>query len=530
MTFYIITSFITAIACIFLAALVYTKDKKNPTNRFFSFFAIAIFFWSFSYVIWLFQKDPEPALFWSRMLNLGATFIPITYLHWVFVFLKKNKVSRNKKILVFGYILTFIFAFFSFSDIYVTGVAPISNFPYWPQANWLYYIYLAFNYVGMVVYASYLLFRSMKTATGFYKEQIKYVFLGAVIGFVGGATNFPLMLGADLFPPVGNPLVIAYPAFAALAIVKYRLLDIRIILTQFLVGLISLVLFIEAILAETFYQLLYKWALLFLFIYFGYQLIKSVLQEIKRRAELQRLYEEVDKLSKAKSEFISIVSHQLRTPLSVTKGYISMILEGDYEKLPQKIKTPLENIYNSNERLIKLINDLLDVSRIESGKIEMNFEKVSLSKFVEMISSVVDELKIKAKSKNLYLTWQKPATKLSKTYLKLDQNKTRQTILNLVDNAIRYTRRGGITIKVKLLRSAVQVQVKDTGIGMQQEEIASLFKSFTRGAAGSRLSPEGLGLGLYVAKKFVEMHQGKIWAESQGKGKGSTFYIELPLL
>jgi len=97
MIFYIITSFVVAITCIFLAAFVYTKDKKNPTNRFFSLFATAIFVWSFSYVIWLLQDNPVSALFWSRMLNLGATFIPITYLHWVFVFLKKITKPGQKR-------------------------------------------------------------------------------------------------------------------------------------------------------------------------------------------------------------------------------------------------------------------------------------------------------------------------------------------------------------------------------------------------------------------------------------------------
>ncbi|MDO8424435.1 MAG: ATP-binding protein [bacterium] len=244
----------------------------------------------------------------------------------------------------------------------------------------------------------------------------------------------------------------------------------------------------------------------------------------KRTKELQSAYEELKKLDKAKSEFLSIASHQLRTPLTAVKGYISMILEKSYGEVPEKIERPLRNVSLSNERLIKLVNDLLSVSRIEAGRIEMKFEKSSIE---ELITSVLEELKNVAKEKDLYLKFEKPKPALPK--ILFDKENLRQVILNLIDNAIRYTQKGGITVKIKNLKSKIQIIVSDTGAGMTDEELSKMFESFSRGAAGTRLYTEGVGLGLYIAKKFVEMHKGRIWAESKGKKQGSDFYVELPI-
>jgi len=250
----------------------------------------------------------------------------------------------------------------------------------------------------------------------------------------------------------------------------------------------------------------------------------------KATKELKEAYSKLQKLDRAKSEFISIASHQLRTPLTAIKGFISMILEGSYGELSKKLKDPMWEVYNSNERLIKLINNLLNLSKIEAGTIEFIPQKASLK---DIISSVMQELRFEAKKKNLYLRLETPtlyptqAKKLPN--ILMDIEKMRQVVLNVVDNAIKYSNAGGVTIKVKSQEESLLIEIADTGEGMTKQEISHLFKSFSRGTAGSRLWTEGVGLGLYVSRKFVEMHNGKIWAESLGKGKGSTLYIELPI-
>jgi len=244
----------------------------------------------------------------------------------------------------------------------------------------------------------------------------------------------------------------------------------------------------------------------------------------KATKELKEAYEELQKLDKAKSEFVSIASHQLRTPLTAIKGYISMMLEKVYGNPPQKMKDPLKNIYASNERLIKLVNDLLNVSRIEAGRIEIKKESFSLE---EVTISIIKELKNLAENKNIYLKLAKHKKTLSNVFA--DKDKIRQAIANIIDNAIHYTDKGGITVEIKENKNNLQIAIKDTGEGMTKTEIISLFESFSRGKAGTKLWTEGTGLGLYVTKKLITLNEGKVWAESEGKNKGSTFYIELPI-
>ncbi len=256
-----------------------------------------------------------------------------------------------------------------------------------------------------------------------------------------------------------------------------------------------------------------------------YEYSQSLEEQVKERTnELTSANSRLRELDAAKSEFISIASHQLRTPLTAAKGYLSLAIEGTYGKLSEKVRKPIAKVYESNERLIRLVNDLLSLSRIESGK--MKLEPVDTN-IEGMIASIVDELKVKATQKNLELIFQEPKPALP--ILRVDSEKVRNAVLNIIDNSIRYTNIGSITVRTAQFENAIRITITDTGEGMTEEELGSLFKSFSRGEAGEKLSTEGAGLGLYIAKQFVQMHKGKIWATSEGKGKGSTFFIELPI-
>jgi signal transduction histidine kinase len=515
MNLFFLFSLINGITATILGIFVYYKNRKSLINKTFFLMSLGVAIWSFSYCKWLLINEEGAALFWSRMLNFGATLIPIFYLHWVLSFL--NLAKKKKKLLIAGYLITSIFLISSFTPYYITSVKPILSFPYWPQAGFLYVCFLFFGYLGLISYGIYQLFKMRKVATKEGQAQIDYIILGSLLGFGGGATNFPLMFGVSLLPPVGQPLIMLYVLILAFAITKYHLFEIRVILTEFLVGLASLILLIQALAAETLLLKILGFGLLALFIYLGYELIKSVLREIQQR-------QEIEKIDKAKSEFISIASHQLRTPLAAVKGYISMILEGTYGQLSEKLSKPLKNVFQSNERLIRLVNDLLNLSRLDAGKIEFSPKLTSLEK---MVSDIVEELRINAEKKGLYIKMVKPSKSLPK--IMVDQDKLRQVILNIVDNAIKYTKEGGITFELKKLDEQEEIKVADTGEGMDKRELNGLFQMFSRATAGTQLHTEGAGLGLYVAKQFIEMHGGKIWAESPGKGKGSTFIIQLPI-
>ncbi|HAM88136.1 MAG: Sensor protein resE [Candidatus Falkowbacteria bacterium GW2011_GWC2_38_22] len=249
-------------------------------------------------------------------------------------------------------------------------------------------------------------------------------------------------------------------------------------------------------------------------------------QEVEKATkELREANEKLKKLDSAKSEFISIASHQLRTPLTIIKGYISMIMEGNFGPVSKAVADSLKKVYDSNERLILLVENLLNISRIESGNLQFDFKETDIE---ELAISAIDELSDTAKKRNNHLVY-KPSTQKLPSIV-VDSEKIRHVIMNLLDNAIKYSEKGDIVVKIDLEKDRLVLSVTDEGIGIPDEEISNLFRKFYRGNLSPLIHTEGTGLGLFVAKQMIESHKGRIWAKSNGRDKGTTFYFSLPLV
>lgn len=525
--YYAFSALINFFTSLILGTFIYLKNRRDPINVTFGLFAWCVAAWSFAYFFWQLSSTEEGALFWSRALMGGAIFTAVAYFHFVLALL--GILKQKGRILAWSYALFFVFFLLNFTPLFVSRVEPALSFTFWPKPGPMYHPFLAIWFFYLV-YSAYLLITHLRKSIGIKHAQIRYVLIGLIVAFASGSTNYFLWYNIPI-PPFGNILVSLYVIIFVYAILKHHLFNIKVIATEFLVAVTTVFLLINVFTSDTTFEYLWKSALLIAFLVSGYLLIKSVLNEIKQREELQQAYSKLKELDEAKSEFISIASHQLRTPLTAIKGYISMLVEGTYGKLASKQKKPMENVYQSSERLITLVNDLLNISRIEAGKIKMEPQKVKLQ---EVVDRVVDELQIKAKQKKLKLVLQK--TKLPLPSFHMDPPKVRNIVLNILDNAIRYTTKGSITVSISLQQKqrpyetkSALIAIKDTGEGMSKGELNHLFESFSRGTTGSRMWTEGAGLGLYIAKQFVQMHKGKIWAKSPGKGKGSTFFVQLPM-
>lgn len=244
----------------------------------------------------------------------------------------------------------------------------------------------------------------------------------------------------------------------------------------------------------------------------------------KTNLQLQEANEHLKQLDKAKSEFMSIASHQLRTPLTGIMGYLSMILQGDYGKVKADQKKIMKEVFQAAQRLIRLVNVFLNITRIEAGRFVLNYAEVDMH---ELVGKEVKELMPNAKKKGLKLVYNKPKKKLPKAIV--DMDKIKDVAINLIDNSIKYTEEGSVTISLDAYnKNSLQVTVKDTGIGIAPVEAKKLFQKFVRAGGGAKIEAGGSGLGLYIVKKIVEAHEGKVWAESEGVGKGSTFKVVLP--
>ena len=527
--FYPLTAFLNAITSFILGGLVLANDKKSSLNRIFFLLALSVTFWSGCYFLWQISTEYEIAFFWLRLLMVGAILIPITYLHFVILFLQANNFAKT--FLRLGYAISFLYITFDlFTNSFIDDVTPKLSFAFWPEAGPMLLPYLI-TFVGLFLYSWYLLFKAHKVASGLKKKQIEYILFGPIIGVLGGSTNFPLWYNIPL-PPIGNALVIIFVGTIAYAIIHQKLFEMKIIFVQFLVGAIAILFSVQLFTAKTPTEYISQGTLLITFLIAGYLLIQGVLKEAKAKEQIEQLAgklevanTELARINQAKSDFISMASHQLKTPLSIIKGYVSMTLEGSFGNITKKIKEQLEKVFISNERLISLVEDLLNLSRVEAGRMKYDWTNENIS---DIVQQVVEEVRIAVEHKGLKLIWKPPPEKL---YARVDLNKMRNVIFNMADNAIKYTDKGTITVTVTPHNQSVRVSVADTGRGISASQIQKLFTKFTRVIEGtSNLTTVGFGLGLYVARLIVDEHKGRIWAESAGLGKGSAFLMEGPLV
>ncbi len=239
--------------------------------------------------------------------------------------------------------------------------------------------------------------------------------------------------------------------------------------------------------------------------------------------EIEEKGREIEIANKHKSEFLANMSHELRTPLNAILGYTELILDRIYGEVPVKIKEALERLEKNGRHLLGLINDVLDLSKIEAGQLTLNLGEYSMGEVVQTVFTSVEAL---AADKKLELKVMIPTDLPSG---KGDEQRIAQVLLNLVGNAIKFTESGKITVKVNVSNETFLVSVSDTGPGLSEADQIRVFKEFHQADGSSTRKKGGTGLGLSIAKRIIEMHGGRIWVEST-LGKGSTFGFVLPVL
>ena len=249
-------------------------------------------------------------------------------------------------------------------------------------------------------------------------------------------------------------------------------------------------------------------------------------EEIKKAYEVEKkAHKELKKLNEVKNQFIMATQHHLRTPLTSMQGYLELLIGGSFGRILPNTKKTLQKFQASTRTLIKIVNEFLDISQFQLGKgvvaLQPNIQIESILK------AIIKELQFEAETKNLYLKFQKP----EKTpEIKAGPEKLKVALFNIIDNALKYTQKGGVTIIVKSINDKIQIIIQDTGIGMSEEVLETLFtETFTRGKEAQKLFTTGRGIGLFITSQIIKAHHGKVWAESKGQGKGSTFYVELPI-
>jgi signal transduction histidine kinase len=532
---------IPIVISLLLSIFVYIKSNKGLLSKAFFYFTITFSLWLIGDLIaWTSYNYNLIYSAWSP-LDFIEIVSYIFGLYFIWIFINKKDLSINKKILLFvvalpAFVITITkYSVLGFDQANCEAIGNNNLSIYKIIAESI----LLLTMLGIVIKS--IIDKSTRQIT------LKNIIVGGsmflfllvfgVSEYIGSTTGFYELNLYSLFLLPIFLLIIIYSIFE-LDIFNFRILGTHYLVIGLVILMISQLFFINGSTDQLLTILTIALALGLSVILFRnlkkesdqrvrIEKLSGELEQSKMRLEKTNIDLEVanDKLKgldKLKTEFLSLASHQLRSPLTAIKGYASMLKEGDFGDLNDEAKETISRILSSSQNLTKVVEDLLNVTKIEQGGMQYEMVDFNIS---DLIKEVTNEQSITAEHKGLKLIYDYQSDIEYK--IKGDKDKLRQVVMNLIDNSIKYTRTGEIKIILSKDNSKVRITIKDTGIGMTEKIIESLFEKFARSEDGMQENASGSGLGLYLAKQIVLAHKGSIWAESEGKDKGSTFIIEL---
>lgn len=517
------------LASLLLGGFVLFNNRRNLASWVLFFVTLMFAVWAyFDLILWASPSPEDVIFFWSSIIPIELL-IYAGSLYLVFLFANGGKdISLRRKLGIGAFFIPIILLLHT--PYTVTGLSPDCD------EGAIEGIVIQYMYI---VEIGFILMAAIAATRGYFKlksaeerHQLVIIATGVILFLLAfTAGNITLVFALDpvyeQYKLFGMPILLGFLSYS---IIRFKTFNVKLITAQVLVtalGLLTLSLLflrtIENVRVVTILTLVLVCVL-------GYILVRNVRTEIAQRERVEKLAKDLEtanerlkEMDQMKSEFLSIASHQLRAPITAIKGYVSLIREGDYGAVPEAMKEPLSNISESVRVMVSSIDDYLNVSRIEQNRMKYEISDVDIA---DIATKAVSELQPLAQARKLTLSITAPNVAM----VRADIGKIKQVITNLIDNAIKYTKEGSVAVSVEQGAEKIRVTIADTGVGISAEDIGNLFQKFKRAAGANEVNTAGTGLGLYVARLLVEGHGGKVWAESEGKGKGSRFIVELPLM
>lgn len=535
-----IALFLTSIITAYLSFYI-IRDKVKYSNVVFSLFILSVGMWALGIAFFDISENSELINWIVKGYYVAAAAIPLFFSLFSLSFPIKNK---HIKIFETIFILSFLslvslivfYPGFIFKNI-IVGVKNtiVIDFPSY-IVYLLYFVFLILiSYIFLI--KSFFIHRNDLVL----KKQIKYIIVGTLIPFLFGMFfNLILPLYSYDYIWIGPIFGLIVVCVVLYSIYKFNLFNTKIIFAEFFTFIICLIMLIKAITTDNLSERTINIGVFVVITFFGVLLIQSIRKESTTSEKIKKLADDLvrsniklektnlhlKELDQKKSEFVSLASHQIRGPLTSIKGYISLLHDEDLGPITNQAKEALEVMQLSCTTLATVVNDYLDVSRIEQGKMHYDFTNVDMR---QLVKECMTELAPSFTRANLVCINNIPIEANEEEFdVRADRTKLKQVIMNIIDNSIKYTPAGSVSVTMsKTNNEMVRVEIKDTGVGITAEVMPKLFIKFSRAPDASEANILGTGLGLFIAKAFVEAHEGHLWAESQGAGKGSTFIIEL---
>lgn len=528
-----VVSFVVAGMTLLVGSVVLFKGPKKSAHQLFFLMTLTICLWTLTSTLADVVRSPVGALFWAQAAIVPPFIFAGTFLVFSFFFpVERDTMTAGRLAIIFLPVLVALP--FVGTPLNVASVRLLpwgTDFTPGP----LYPVLLVYMVACLAVAIGNFVLTLRKSADAIIRKQAGLVLVGVglVVG-IGLVTNLILPAAFDYTRAsvLGPTASLFFVTLVMYAILRHGLLDVKVIAAELFSATLALVSFIQIFTSDTFPEAVFRVATFSLVLPVAVLLVKSVIQEVRRREEVQILADDLRKanddlkrIDDLKSEFISIASHQLRTPVSVMKGYLSLIAEGAYGNVSPQMREKIEQIYHMNDRLVHLINNMLNVSRIEKQKMEFICGPFDL---VRVANQVVEEMTYKAQERGLELRFVRPEGPVS---VYADEDKVAEVLTNVIDNAVKYTLKGSVQLSIeeRPKKGGVIVRVADTGIGIPESSRAGIFKKFYRPNREANLMTQGTGLGLYICDVFMRGMGGKIWVERTVENEGTTIAFIVPV-
>ena len=564
--FNVITGGVTALF------LIFTAYRASPVARALTHLAIVDVGWALTHFLAQIVQNPAQSLLLNKWSVFFTIFIPFYSLAFSIRSIESLTGKFHQYWYRAGQFIQYFLLILITSDIVAnTGLLVNErNYPrswnsLWPGRGLLFDLFPVF-FLGCFFVSFLLLHKAIsgKGVSAEARQQIKIVNWSLYISSLGGSTFWLLWYEVPI-PALSGWFVPLYILGLFYSITRFKLFNIKVIVAELSTIVIWMLLFAGMFNAHEKTELIYHVITFIFALFFGILTIRSVISEVKQKDHLEQITKELDRANKnltdlnihleervrqqtaevskayevekkarielenlnsVKDQFILATQHHLRTPLTIMKGYLLAFLSKK-RKLDLKTKEDyVEKTLNATNRIVKLVNELLDVSQLQLGKKSLDFQPIDIRNLIEdVLKDLLEEIRIK----NLVVKIL-PENKEDWPLIPANLEKLRIVFSNIIDNAVKYTPKGEIIIQGQQVNDSFQISVKDTGIGINPEEVETLFTQyFERGEQAQKLHTTGRGIGLFIAASVIKAHRGKIWAESEGQGKGAKFIIELKI-
>lgn len=516
------------IVALLVGFFVFWNGRQYLLNQL--LFAIAIFFsiWTLSNLIVWTNIHSDFILFIWSFFGLFSGLLSIFCIYFIYVFLEKKDISVRLKLIFFG-LLSPILALAATS--YNLKGFDITNCDAFVFENVVFYSYYTLLGVLAMVWIFVLLARRYRVAAPDLRKQIVLIGIGiesflffffTIIFLVSYLTNIGILPNSELELYAFFGMLI-FMVYIGILMVRFKTFNVGMIASQALVIALVILIASQFTFIKSTTNLVLTSITLVLTGIIGLILIRSVKREIEQRKHIEMLARDLEKSNKQQVVLIHFITHQIKGFVTKSRNIFATLLDGDYGVIPETIKPMMEEGLRSDTKGVSTIQEILNAANIKSGKVAYTKEPFDLKVLVDEITT---DLKGSADAKGLSLVVE---TGTEPMMYPGDRAQLVNALKNLIDNSIKYTPKGEVNVSLAKEDKKIRFVVTDTGVGISTEDMAHLFTEGGHGKNSASINVESTGFGLYIVKNIIEAHEGRVWAESEGEGKGSRFIVELPV-